>query len=80
MIRALCHRKASAGPVHHLQEHPGNRTLGALLTHGYTMQSLGDLGLQALRHHDRAIAGTLLAASALLKAGRPGVELVLHIA
>ena len=75
---------ADASIVHqlaqYLKENLGNRTLGALLTHRYTKQSLGDLGILALKHQDRAIAGTLLAASDLLKSSRPGDELVLHIA
>ena len=76
----LANANAEHQLAQYLKEHLGDRTLGALLTHGYTHQSLGNLGLMALKHHDRAIAGTLLAASALLKAGRTGDELVLHIA
>ena len=75
---------ADANLVHqlaqHLKEHLGDKTLGALLTHQYTTQALGNSGILALKNHDRAIAGTLLAASELLGASRPGDGLVLHIA
>jgi hypothetical protein len=42
----------------HLEEHLGNRTLSALLTHKYTKHSLGNHGILALKHHDHAIEGT----------------------
>ena len=75
---------ADADVVHqlaqHLKEHLGNRTLAALLTHRYTKESLGARGLLALKLRDRAIAGTLLAASEILKASSPCDELVIHIA
>ena len=63
-----------------LTEELGDRTLGALLTHEYTKQSLANFGIRALKHSDRALAGAILGASELMKARRLGDELVLHIA
>ena len=63
-----------------LKEHLGNRRMGVLLTHEYTKQSLGNFGIRALKLRDRAIAGTLLAASELMKSSRPDDELELLIA
>ena len=63
-----------------LEQNMHNRTLGYLLTHQYTQQSLSNLGLRALKRRDRTIAGALLAASTMMRAGSPGNELVINIA
>ena len=64
-----------------LRKFLGSRTFGYMLTHEYTRQTLTALGLRGLKLRDRAVAGTVLAASTLMRAqGGPGDELVLHIA
>ena len=57
------------------------RTLGALMLNSYTARAIANLGIRALKHQDRAVVGTLLAASRLLqREGGPDDELVLHLA
>jgi hypothetical protein len=63
-----------------LRRHMHNRTLGYMLTHAYTPQSLSNFGLRALKRRDRTIAGALLAASEMMKARNPGDELVINVA
>ena len=72
--------EASSRLVEILKREMLNRTLGYMLTHQYTRQTLSNFGLRALKRRDRTIAGALLAASAMMSADSPGDELVIQIA
>jgi hypothetical protein len=63
----------------YLRKNMHKRTLGYMLTHEYTPQSLSNFGLRALKRRDRTIAGALLAASDRMSAHNPGDELVINV-
>jgi hypothetical protein len=57
-----------------------DRCCGYILEHQYTSSSLSLLGLRALKGRDRAVADSLVLASAAMRQEDPGKGLVLHVA